>query len=424
MAKRGFFAEMNHQAQQAEKQRRQQDAQFVRAHNAAVRQAERAQKAAERARAAASRATQAERKAAEKEAARLHLEARSAEVEAMNKDLAANYDDIDSLLAWTLEYDDFVDMETLKVTAEHPPFDPGEPGSPLPAVPELVYPPQPTYDEPRAPRGLAGAFGGKKKHAAAVAEARADHQKQLQYWHDKNTKEHAAHVAAQEARARGETERLRRLAEAEAEYQVACSRREAEAQQRNDELTRFINDLAFDVVYAIEDYVGVVLSNSVYPDSFPVEHDYSFDLATRELTLKVNIPEPSAVPTVKEYRYVKAKDEITASQLPAKAQKDRYTSALHQVALRSMHEVFEADRAGKIHSISLTVGVNRLAPATGLPEYVPLAVAAADRDTFNSFDLGKVTPLATLHHLGAAVSKSPFDLAPADASRGVRQRGQ
>ena len=378
----------------------------------------------ERARAAASRATQAERKAAEKEAARLHLEARTAEVEAMNKDLAATYEDIDSLLAWTLEYDDFVDMETLKVTAEHPPFEPGELGTPLPPVPELVYPPQPTYDEPPAPRGLAGAFGGKRKHAEAVAQGQAEHQNQLQSWHESNNKKHADHVAAQEARAKGETERLQRLAEAEAAYQAACRQREAEAAQRNEELTKFINDLAFDVEYAIEDYVGVVLSNSVYPDSFSVEHEYTFDLATRELTLKVNIPEPSAVPTVKEYRYVKAKDEITASQLPAKAQKDRYTSALHQVALRSMHEVFEADRAGKVHSISLTVGVDRLAPATGQPEYVPLAVAAADRDTFNSFDLGKVTPSATLHHLGAAVSKSPFDLTPADVSRGVRQRGQ
>ena len=89
---------------------------------------------------------------------------------------------------------------------------------------------------------------------------------------------------------------------------------------------------------------------------------------------------------------MKAKDEITATQLPAKAQKDRYTSAVHQVALRTLHEVFEADRAGKIHSIALTVGVNRIAPATGKPEYVPLAVAAADRDTFNTFDLANVSP--------------------------------
>lgn len=76
MAKRGFFAELNYQAQQAEKRRRQQEAPAVRAHNEAVREHERAQKAAERARAAAARASDAQRKAAEKEAARLHVEAR------------------------------------------------------------------------------------------------------------------------------------------------------------------------------------------------------------------------------------------------------------------------------------------------------------------------------------------------------------
>ena len=37
MAKRGFFAEINYQTQQAENRRRQQDAASIRAHNAAVR---------------------------------------------------------------------------------------------------------------------------------------------------------------------------------------------------------------------------------------------------------------------------------------------------------------------------------------------------------------------------------------------------
>lgn len=424
MAKRGFFAEINYQAQQAEKRRRQQEAQAVRAHNAAVREHERAAKAAQRARAAAARASDAQRKAAEKEAARLHVEARTAEVEAMNADLAASYDDIDGLLNWTLEFDDYVDLESLRVTAEHPPFDPGKHGTPLPPVPELVYPPQPSYVEPPAPKRLGAAFGGKKKHAEAVAAAQAEHQKAVAFWHEKNTKMHEHHVAALVKREQDEADRLVKLAEAEAAYQAECAQREAGAAAKNEELTKFINDLAFDVEYAVEDYVGIVLSNSVYPDAFPVEHDHSFDLASRELTLQVNIPEPSAVPSVKEYRYVKAKDEITTSQLTAKAQKDRYASAVHQVAVRTLHEVFEADRAGKIHSIALTVGVNRTNPATGQPEQVPLALVAADRETFNSFDLANVVPSATLDHLGASVSKSPFDLTPADTSRGVRQRSQ
>jgi len=54
---------------------------------------------------------------------------------------------------------------------------------------------------------------------------------------------------------------------------------------------------------------------------------------------------------------------------------------------------------------------------------VPLAIVAADRDAFTTFDLTNAVPHATLTHLGAALSKSPFDLAPADTSAGVRVRG-
>ncbi|UAC01839.1 hypothetical protein Dvina_23400 [Dactylosporangium vinaceum] len=136
------------------------------------------------------------------------------------------------------------------------------------------------------------------------------------------------------------------------------------------------------------------------------------------------MPEPGLVPRVKEYRYVKAADEITHTTLPVKQQKDRYAGAVWQVAVRTLHEVFEADRAGKIRSVALTVSTRTIAPATGLPEAVPLVIVAADRDTFTAFDLANVVPHATLLHLGAALSKSPFDLAPADSSAGVRVRGR
>jgi restriction system protein len=210
----------------------------------------------------------------------------------------------------------------------------------------------------------------------------------------------------------------------QAKYRAECRQREADAEDRNQALARLINDLAFDVEAAIQEYVAIVLSSSVYPDAFPVDHDHDFDLATRELRLTVTAPPPSAVPAVKEYRYVKTKDEITSTALPVKALKDRYAGAVTQVAVRTLHEIFEADRGGKIQSIALKVETSVLSPATGLRESVPLVVVAADRETFGRFDLSNVVPLATLGHLGAAVSRSPFDLTPADTSRGVRVRGR
>jgi restriction system protein len=225
----------------------------------------------------------------------------------MNSSLASSYNDVDTLLAWTLEVDDFVDLHSLKVTAEHPPFDPGHLGKLTPAVPELVYPPQPEYVEPPAPKGLSGALGGKKRHVEAIAQAKAAHEQAQRDWHDRATKRHATHVEQLADREKKEADRQSKLAEAQAAYDEECAQREADAAARNTELQRFINDLAFDVEQAIEDYVGIVLSNSVYPDIFPVEYEHKFDLTSRELTLQVSIPEPSALPTVKEYRYVKAK---------------------------------------------------------------------------------------------------------------------
>lgn len=422
MAKRGFFAELNYQAQQAEKRQRQQQVASVRAHNAAVRESERAAKIAERARLTAQRANAADRKAAEREANRLYVLSREMEVEALNTELTSTYEDIDNLLEATLKVDDYVDLESLKSAAVHPAFSPGTLGVAISAPLPPAMRNAPVYTEPAAPKGLAGAFGGKKKHAAAIEQAQATHTQSVRNYEAYVAERTAEHDRALEKHAAAEQERLAKLAKAQERYQAECRQRDADAQARNEELTKFINDLAFDVPAAIEEYVGIVLSNSAYPDAFPVDYEHSFDLSTRELTLSVFVPEPSSLPTVKEYRYVKAKDEVASTQLSAKAQKDRYTSAVHETAVRTVHEVFEADRAAKIQSIALTIGVNRVAPATGLPETVPLLQVAAGRETFNEFDLANVVAVETLKHLGAALSKNPFDLTPADTGRGVRQR--
>lgn len=418
--KRGFFAELQHLSQQAEKQRRQQQAAAFRAQAAAQREAERSLRAAQRARTAAATATVRERDRLEREAARLHVESRMAEAESLNAELAQSREEIDSILATTLAVRNYVDLESLKVAkVEHPPFQPGPIGVPTLPLPEPAYLPEPVYREPPAPGGL---FGAKKKHAELITRARADYERGHREWYDQNTAIHSSHVAAIRRREEAERQRLARLLATEAGYRAECQQREAEAAARNQAVTQLINDLAFDVAAAIREYIGIVLSNSVYPEPFPVDHDHDFDLATRELRLLVTVPPPSAVSVVKEYRYVKAKDEITSSTLPVKAQKDRYAGAVTQVSLRTLHEIFEADRGGKIHSIALTVGTEALSPATGLRETVPLVIVAADRETFRRFDLSNVVPQATLEHLGAAVSRSPFDLAPADTSRGVRVR--
>jgi restriction system protein len=164
---------MQYQNQLAEKRRLQAQRAAARANEAAIREAEQAQKRAERAAAQYARATEAQKKEAEREAKRWHQEMRLAEVASRNARLEQVRDELDSLLAATLDVDDFVDLEELRVAAEHPPFGRSDLEAPTP-LPELVSAPdEPVFVEPEAPKGLGGLFG-KKKHAEAVAAARVE----------------------------------------------------------------------------------------------------------------------------------------------------------------------------------------------------------------------------------------------------------
>jgi len=344
-----------------------------------------------------------------------------AEVESKNAQLAALYDQIDNLLAASLELDDYVDLGQLRQSVEHPPFDRPDLERPTLPPPPIVAPPEPVYVAPQgAPKGLGGAFGGRKKYAQLVAETEAAHAAEYHEWREQVAEIPASQLRQQQAHEKTEQRRLAELAEARRQYEAQCAEREAAVRQVNDDLDELIRGLAYNTEDAVQEYVEIVLDNSVYPEGFPVAHDFRFDSRLRELVLTVTLPGPREVPDVKAYKYVKASDEITASQLSQKEQRERYTNAVAQVALRTLHEIFEADREARIQTIALSVVTNSIDAATGRPKETPLVAVAADRETFTTFDLANIVPLATLKHLNASVSKNPFDLVAVDTSKGVR----
>ena len=411
--RRGILAEMQHQ-QRLSQARANASA---RAQTQARAQAQRARAAQERANAAADRASEAERKRYEREAKAAYVELRSAEVDELNEDLSLEYAEIDGLLTATLEVDDFVDLESLKVQAEHPPFPRWDLETPVPAPLPTPVPPAPTYVEPPAPSGL---FGKKKKFDEAQQKAKSEFAQAQSQWESYRNWIPGRDAEAAREHAELEAGRLQLLAVERERYEAACRFRESKVSGQNSAIDDLIAGLAYGAVDAVQEYVGIVLANSVYPDSFPVEHDAEFDPKTAELRLRVTVPAPDTVRTVKAFRYVKSSDEITETQLTKTAANERYAGALHQVALRSLHEIFEADRRGIIQTISAEIGPETNDPATGRQSFIPLIAVAAPRDSFMEIDLGRVVPLATLQHLGAAIAKNPSALVPVDGS-GVRR---
>lgn len=403
MARRGFIAEYNHQCKiEAQRQARTQR-EAERAHARALREAEQARKREERAAKAAQRASEADRKKLEKEAREAHVAAMEAKVVELNASLAATYDQIDGLLEATLDVDDYVDLETLRAVVAHPPFDRPDLEKPIHNPSPSVYsfrPNQPASKPPMRLRLIA-----RRKYCKQVEE--------YERW--------VAHDELERAeRERAERTRCASLQEERVRYEQECKARETEATEQNKKLDTLIANLGYGAPDAVEEYVSIVLSNSVFPEGFPVDHEFEFDVATAELRLRVLVPGPESVPNIKTYRYQKSADEIVSSNLPVTAVKDRYASALNQVALRSIHEIFEADRRGIIKTISLQVSTATANRATGNHEIFCLIAAGAERESFLSINLANVVPEATLAHLGAVVSKNPYDLVQVDSS-GIRQ---
>jgi restriction system protein len=418
MGRRGFFAEVQHQVRVAARETERRERQAARAHAALVRRLEQARKAEERAKAQLAKSAESERKRLEKEAKEAHLEAMQAQVEERNAELAEVYDDLDSLLASTLSRDDYVDLRTLRVVAQHPPFEPGDLATPIPQPEAIPDPPKPVLVPPDPPRGLAKLFG-QKKHAQAVADAERAHEHDLAEWRAQCKHAEVLRQKARQKHAQDEVKRLEQLKAAHATFAQECKAREDEAAESNSRLEELIANLGYGAADAVQEYVAIVLSNSVYPAHFPVSHQFEFDPSSAELRLSVSVPGPQAIPEIKGYKYARASDEITSTALSQRECRERYASAVHQVALRSFHEVFESDRRALIRTISLDVGADTVDPATGRRAFIPLIVAAAARDAFLEFDLSAVVPALTLSRLGASVSKNPYGLAAVERA-GVR----
>lgn len=419
MARRGFFAEIQHQSRVAARERERAEREAVRRHNEAVRQAEQAKKESERLRTQLAKAAVSERKRLEKEAREAHVAAREAEVIERNGKLERIYEEIDLLLVSTLRVDDYVDLSSLRVEVTHPPFDRPDLEVPLPQPSQMLLPNEPVLALPAPPSGLASLFG-KKKYAEAVENAQRAHEQALEEWRAACRDLMAKNQKAKDMHVQDEARRLEALRSERERYAKECAMRESEVADRNRQLDELVTNLGYGTADAIQEYVSIVLSNSVYPDHFQATHEFEFDPSTAELRLRVLVPSPAETPTIKSYKYMKATDEIVSTPLSQKECRDRYAGAIHQVALRSFHEVFESDRRGLIKTISLEVCTNTIDPATGQRTYMPFVIAAADRELFLTFELSAVVPALTLGRLGAAVSKNPYSLVAAERS-GVRR---
>jgi restriction system protein len=344
---------------------------------ARAREAERALKAYERS-----------QTLAEKERKQLYLEARQAETEAQNEQLTAAEASLETLLFATLAIDDYVDLDSLAEEPNLPEFEPG---------PLAVVEPAPELAEflPEEPAGLAKLKpGAGKRHARAVQEA---------------NERYEAEKGSQEQR---ERQRLAALTNARRQHDELVAEMRAQADTRNRELADFQARLEAGDPDAIVDYFSLVLDKSSYPTEFPKKFKIAFVPESKQLVVEYELPPASVAPPARTFKYVKSRDAIEASPRPAAQSRSLYASVVAQMAVRTLHELFEADRDGKLETVVFNGYVDTIDPATGRPITPHLVTVRVSRDAFLELDLRNVEPLACLKGLNASVSRNPTDLTP------------
>ncbi|MEU8235348.1 restriction endonuclease [Actinoplanes sp. NPDC048967] len=321
----------------------------------------------------------------QREHRRLYAEARTAEAAAANADIRARLSELDSLLLSTLDVDDHIDLDRFKKPVRVPPFDPGKLGRALP---------EPAWESfaPPEPRGVGKILGGERIHQQQVEAAKRAYQDARARWID------------------AETRRLRQLAARELQYEENRSRYEAKLISYNAEVDRFAAAVAGADPASVVEYFAMVLGNSVYPDDFPQHFRLAYQAKQRRLLVEYHLPPVEVIPVVKEYRYDRVRDDLVAAPRDEGEIRRRYTEIISMVALRTIHEIIEADRGALVGEVLFNGIVDTIDRRTGQFVRPCLVSVRADRDTFAAIKLRRVDPVACVKHLPAGLSTQPDQL--------------
>ena len=112
------------------------------------------------------------------------------------------------------------------------------------------------------------------------------------------------------------------------------------------------------------------------------------------------------MPTAKAFKYVAARDVIEEQSLSESYRNSLYDEVLYQVALRTIHEILEADAAEAIAAVNLNGWVRDIDPATGREVNTCVMSVQATREEFLDINLANVDPKACFRLLrGVGSSK-------------------
>jgi len=155
---------------------------------------------------------------------------------------------------------------------------------------------------------------------------------------------------------------------------------------------------------------GLPLATNLQKESYTIEFRTAFIPESKEIIIEYELPDTAIVPSVAEYTYFKAKDEIREKERKVADVKALYQDIVAAVCLRTVHELFEADQANNLDIVVFNGFVQTIDPATGRDIRPHLISLRASKEKFKEVNLARVDKRVCLRNLGAQVSPRPADM--------------
>ncbi len=331
-----------------------------------------------------------ERKQLEKEAKQQYIAGRIEEIEEQNEANSSYILELSRILEHTLDIDDTIEFDALRVQDEFPPFTP-----PQELVMEIPCPNKQDFMKRVKPMGfLENALRMKGRYQREIQAAEAEYNNAVE-----------AYDALM-------CEKKSKLEQLKAEYESNHEAFLRKVQQREQEVCELETAYKSGEPSAIKTYTTMVLERSEYPEGFAKSFRLAYTPESKEMVIEYELPLINVIPIIEEYKYNKSKDNIVEKVRKPNEIKALYRDILAAITIRTIHEVLEADQGNHIQVVVFNGFLTTADPATGREARPCLISVRTTKESFNELNLSRIDKLVCLRNLGAQVSSSPDEQLP------------
>ncbi|OZI05088.1 restriction endonuclease [Siphonobacter sp. BAB-5385] len=325
----------------------------------------------------------------------------------------------ENILKYTLDVDDTVDWNTLK---DHKVFNAVNPKTGiLSEIGKVPLPEPPEYSALPEKPNLANFQPTLSFFDKILKSSREKKQQQAEYFFNVAVKDWEAKVkevednnqVIEQAHYRSQQTYEKKIQSIEKKAQKAEDEWNKEKEAYYEKQTAYNENidhlerlyLSKDPVSVIE-YCELVLNNSEYFDLFSKDFDLEYNPETKLLIVEYVLPAPDTLPRLTELKYITSKSEFKESFLSDSQYEKLYDATIYNITLRTIHELFEADKADALYTIVFNGWVNAVNKATGNNVNNCIVSLQTHKDEFMAIDLSRVDPKLCFKNLkGVSGSK-------------------